>query len=262
MCTSFLHSLEVFPPAARHSMFCSHLHFSLISELSELPDPFRRSRLSGLLQQTKKTADASEADQDRQNQQLQTLTVTVRKSLILIRWVWTDCCCNVFMFLLHLSCTGSDQPGHQNYGTLTWRFSISLFLPSGFSPQLHLRVHPRSSHRSLWIQNQLCINILCAELLSSLPFIRCSFCPVIDYWSVWMWGLRSALAASGSINKWSWTWRHHLVSSLWEIKAAQRYITDQTSWRVACWSTSLGIIWNGGSSIGPRTEPLQLGSLR
>lgn len=127
---------------------------------------------------------------------------------------------------LHLSCTGSDQPGHQNYGTLTWRFSISLFLPSGFSPQLHLWVHPRSSHRSLWIQNQLCINILCAELLSSLPFIRCSFCPVIDYWSVWMWGLRSALAASGSINKWSWTWRHHLVSSLWEIKAAQRYITD------------------------------------
>lgn len=98
----------------------------------------------------------------------------VRKSLILIRWVWTDCCCNhVFMFLLHLSCTGSDQPGHQNYGTLTWRFSISLFLPSGFSPQLHLWVHPRSSHRSLWIQNQLCINILCAELLSllSLSFV-------------------------------------------------------------------------------------------
>lgn len=97
--------------------------------------------------------------------------VTVRKSLILIRWVWTDCCCNhVFMFLLHLSCTGSDQPGHQNYGTLTWRFSISLFLPSGFSPQLHLWVHPRSSHHSLWIQNQLCINILCAELLSLLSF--------------------------------------------------------------------------------------------
>lgn len=134
----------------------------------------------------------------------------------------TMCLCSC----LHLSCTGSDQPGHQNYGPLNWRFSISLFLPSGFSPQLHLWVHPRSSHRSLWIQNQLCINILCAELLSSLPFIRCSFCPVIDYWSVWMWGLRSALAASGSINKWSWTWRHHLVSSLWEIKAAQRYITD------------------------------------
>lgn len=57
-------------------MFCSHLHFSLISELSELPDPFSRSRLNGLLQQTKKTADASEADQDRQNQQLQTLTVS------------------------------------------------------------------------------------------------------------------------------------------------------------------------------------------
>lgn len=187
----------------------------------------------------------------------------VRKSLILIRWVWTDCCCNhVFMFLLHLSCTGSDQPGHQNYGTLTWRFSISLFLPSGFSPQLHLWVHPRSSHRlcGYKISSALIFCVLNFSLFS--PFIRCSFCPVIDYWSVWMWGLRSALAASGSINKWSWTWRRHLVSSLWEIKAAQRYITDQTSWRVACWSTSLGIIWNRGSSVGPRTEPLQLGSSR
>lgn len=81
----------------------------------------------------------------------------------------TMCLCSC----LHLSCTGSDQPGHQNYGPLNWRFSISLFLPSGFSPQLHLWVHPRSSHRSLWIQNQLCINILCAELLSllSLSFV-------------------------------------------------------------------------------------------
>lgn len=78
----------------------------------------------------------------------------------------TMCLCSC----LHLSCTGSDQPGHQNYGPLNWRFSISLFLPSGFSPQLHLWVHPRSSHRSLWIQNQLCINILCAELLSLLSF--------------------------------------------------------------------------------------------
>lgn len=166
MCTSFLHSLEVFPPAARHSMFCSHLHFSLISELSELPDPFSRSRLNGILQKTKKTADASEADQDRQNQQLQWGS----------RWYSSDefgPTAAVTMCLyscLHLSCTGSDQPGHQNYGTLTWRFSISLFLPSGFSPQLHLWVHPRSSHHSLWIQNQLCINILCAELLSLLSF--------------------------------------------------------------------------------------------
>lgn len=127
---------------------------------------------------------------------------------------------------LHLSCTGSDQPGHQNYGTLTWRFSISLFLPSGFSPQLDLRVHPRSSHRlcGYKISSALIFCVLNFSLFS--PFIRCSFCPVIDYWSVWMWGLRSALAASGSINKWSWTWRRHLVSSLWEIKAAQRYITD------------------------------------
>ena len=48
---------------------------------------------------------------------------------------------------------------------------------------------------------------MCRTSLSSLPFIRCSVCPVIDYWSVWMWRLGSALAASGSINKWSWTWR-------------------------------------------------------
>lgn len=222
MCTSFLHSLEVFPPAARHSMFCSHLHFSLISELSELPDPFSRSRLNGILQKTKKTADASEADQDRQNQQLQWGS----------RWYSSDefgPTAAVTMCLyscLHLSCTGSDQPGHQNYGTLTWRFSISLFLPSGFSPQLDLRVHPRSSHRlcGYKISSALIFCVLNFSLFS--PFIRCSFCPVIDYWSVWMWGLRSALAASGSINKWSWTWRRHLVSSLWEIKAAQRYITD------------------------------------
>lgn len=163
MCRSFLHSLEVFPPAAQHSMFCSHLHFSLII------------RTARSFQQVQ-TKWASSADQEdcrciRSGSGPTEPAVTVRKSLILIRWVWTDCCCNhVFMFLLHLSCTGSDQPGHQNYGPLTWRFSISLFLPSGFSPQLHLWVHPRSSHHSLWIQNQLCINILCAELLSLLSF--------------------------------------------------------------------------------------------
>lgn len=161
-----------------HDIQCSvHIYISL---LSELPDPFSRSRLNGLLQKTKKTADASEADQDQQNQQLQTLTVTVRKSLILIRWVWTDCCCNVFMFLLHLSCTGSDQPGHQNYGTLTWRFSISLFLPSGFSPQLHLRVHPRSSHRlcGYKISSALIFCVLNFSLFSSfhsLFFLSCDW---------------------------------------------------------------------------------------